>query len=325
MREVWGAFAVNDHLRRRAFVADVLLYDRLLVPCPDTAEHRAEWRARGWAPDALERRLEVIEGHNPDAVLRVPWTQKRSAQIRRVWARQVEVDRSRLRGNLRAAAGPYSATRRNIVDEVEAERIAHRGDRTGYLSRAMNAYGEIFPAYGSEDELAEEWHLRSPGAGAIDAQDASSPRVWRLACMFRFELFVPEESQRTDIDLLTSAVRLASDDGFRAKRASYHELRREYLDAGLHDAEVVADLEERQRAYREITANATTTSRMVTGLTIVGAGTAVAGTLTDPVLGLGTATCELCKVAVKRLRPQRQIGEAQRPVAMLYEARRALR
>jgi hypothetical protein len=149
MREVWGAFAVNDHLRKRAFVADVLLYDRLLVPVPFTAKARAEWRDNGWAPDALDRRLDVIEHHNPDAVLRVPWTNKRSTRVRRAWARQVEVDRTRLRGNLHAeAARYYSATHGYIMDEAEAERIARRDKRTGYLSSAMAAYGEIFPRMG---------------------------------------------------------------------------------------------------------------------------------------------------------------------------------
>lgn len=32
---LWGTFSVADHLRRRPFVADVLLYDRLIVPVPD--------------------------------------------------------------------------------------------------------------------------------------------------------------------------------------------------------------------------------------------------------------------------------------------------
>ncbi len=323
MREVWGAFAVNDHLRNRAFVADVLLYDRLLVPVPDTAEGRAEWRKRGWAPDSLERRLEIIERHNPDAVLRVPWTRTRSAEVRREWARQVEVDRTRLRGNLRAAAGLYNASRRFIMREVEAERIAQRDRRTKYLSRATAAYGEIFPAYGSEDDFGREWRMRRPLDDGANPDDGA--HIWRLSCMFSFELFVPEESRRTDTDLLRKATELASDDGFRDKRAQYHQLRREYLDAGLDDAEALADLEERHREYRAITAEASGQSRLVTGLTIVGVGSGVAGAFTNPLLGLGTALCELGKVALHSLSPQRQIGEAQKPVAMLYDARRALR
>jgi hypothetical protein len=34
--ELWGTFSVKDHLRERAFVAEVLLYDRLVIPRPPT-------------------------------------------------------------------------------------------------------------------------------------------------------------------------------------------------------------------------------------------------------------------------------------------------
>jgi hypothetical protein len=324
MREVWGAFAVNDHLRRRAFVADLLLYDRLLVPFPSTEAERAQWRIDGWEPDALERTLEVIEQHSREAVLRVPWTDKRDAQVRRAWAQQVEVDRTRLQGNLYAAAGGrYSASRRYIVNEVEAARVARRDKRTGYLAGLNGVYGEVFPAYGSKAELEQEWSVQTPGAGTTADGENSNSRVWRLASMFRCELFVPEDSRRTDLDLLEEAVLLASRDDFREKRASFHALRREYLHAGLDDAEVLADLEERHQAYREITARTVLKGRLVNGLTIVGVGSAVAGTLTHPILALGAGLCELAKVAVHSMVPQRAIGEAQKPVAMLYDARRA--
>ncbi len=43
---LWGTFSVVDHLRRRPFVADVLLYDRLVVPVPDGDEEVKRWRDR---------------------------------------------------------------------------------------------------------------------------------------------------------------------------------------------------------------------------------------------------------------------------------------
>jgi hypothetical protein len=41
--ELWGTFSVRDHLVDRAFVADVLLYDRLVIPT--LPEHTPE---TGW-------------------------------------------------------------------------------------------------------------------------------------------------------------------------------------------------------------------------------------------------------------------------------------
>jgi len=43
--EFWGTFSVADHRRRRAFVADVLLYDRVAIPVPDGADEVERWRS----------------------------------------------------------------------------------------------------------------------------------------------------------------------------------------------------------------------------------------------------------------------------------------
>ena len=43
-REVWGTFSVADHLREQAFVADILLYDRLVILVPP--DH---WYTHGFA------------------------------------------------------------------------------------------------------------------------------------------------------------------------------------------------------------------------------------------------------------------------------------
>lgn len=46
-RELWGTFSVADHLRERAFVAEILLYDRLVIPVPPDDEERGRWEDLG--------------------------------------------------------------------------------------------------------------------------------------------------------------------------------------------------------------------------------------------------------------------------------------
>jgi hypothetical protein len=41
--ELWGTFSVRDHLEPRAFVADVLLYDRIVVPTLPDGDDPASW------------------------------------------------------------------------------------------------------------------------------------------------------------------------------------------------------------------------------------------------------------------------------------------
>jgi hypothetical protein len=57
-RRLWGCYSVADHLAPRAFVADLLLYDRLLIPtpAPETLD-RSEER---WDPGRQARLLEIL-------------------------------------------------------------------------------------------------------------------------------------------------------------------------------------------------------------------------------------------------------------------------
>src|SRR5438128_2340151 len=72
--ELWGTFSVGDHLRRRPFVAEVLLYDRLVVPTPPDSDldEQRRWREQGWVPSRQQELLNLI---GQDRVIRVPWTE----------------------------------------------------------------------------------------------------------------------------------------------------------------------------------------------------------------------------------------------------------
>jgi hypothetical protein len=62
--ERWGSLSVNDHVDTQALVANVLLYDRLVVPIMTEQvdrDERAYWISRGWDPDLQQRRLETLE------------------------------------------------------------------------------------------------------------------------------------------------------------------------------------------------------------------------------------------------------------------------
>src|SRR5271166_1108642 len=54
-KQVWGTFSVKDHCDLRAFVAEVMLYDRLVIPVPPNATERARWEDLGWDPARLEK------------------------------------------------------------------------------------------------------------------------------------------------------------------------------------------------------------------------------------------------------------------------------
>lgn len=93
--ETWGAYSVRDHTFEHPFAADVMLYDRLVVPVPPAAgspEHALEWERwsrEGWQPDLQERLLEILG----ERVVRVPW----DAGLRAMWADEYHLRRDKRR------------------------------------------------------------------------------------------------------------------------------------------------------------------------------------------------------------------------------------
>ena len=68
----WGTYSVRAHNDLRQLIADVLLYDVLVFPCPVADAGDADygrWETEGWDPDLLELRTIQLG----DAAVTVPW------------------------------------------------------------------------------------------------------------------------------------------------------------------------------------------------------------------------------------------------------------
>ncbi len=59
-KQVWGTFSVKDHCDPSAFVAEVMLYDRLVIPRPPDERERSRWSEVGWHPDRLDVLLQIL-------------------------------------------------------------------------------------------------------------------------------------------------------------------------------------------------------------------------------------------------------------------------
>jgi hypothetical protein len=74
--ERWGALSVKDHIDPNELTANVLLYDRLVLPV--VAEHserdeRDDWAKAGWEPDLQDSRLEQLD----ELAVQKPWDEHR--------------------------------------------------------------------------------------------------------------------------------------------------------------------------------------------------------------------------------------------------------
>jgi hypothetical protein len=262
---LWGTFSVVDHKRRRPFIADVLLYDRLVVPVPNGPNEVERWRGIHRDPD-LQNRLLGIVG---DLVVKVPW----SLQLHDAWARRyadentsddnseisvrddvaeaVESDANNIemaRRNISAFGGQgllandpddpaFMVTRMVLADEIGSRKdhaLLAGLPRTDEV-KAVVAYSSYSRFKGSRGTLTRE-----PEAGG---QPVST---------FGWPFFVPSGSNRTDDDLLREAVELAHADEIGEWRAAVQRWQRDAFMEGKSDVEARAEMEELMRQYAAV-------------------------------------------------------------------------
>jgi len=112
--ERWAAFSVVAHKETAALARDVLLYDKLILPYPPTAEERSRWAdpAQDWDPDLLDRRLEQLKD------LALPFN----------WGDQIKGHFHDLMATVRDEVSPLADTPRVIRDWIEPQ-VRERGIR----------------------------------------------------------------------------------------------------------------------------------------------------------------------------------------------------
>src|SRR5260370_1588495 len=108
-RRRWGCYSVADHLEDRAFVADLLLYDRLVVPVP-APDDVARWEGR-WDPERQSTLLDILGSFAE----RVEW----STSLREQFGREgspayaaLDIDDS-----------AFGATRRILAQELRGKEL----------------------------------------------------------------------------------------------------------------------------------------------------------------------------------------------------------
>jgi hypothetical protein len=313
-REVWGTYSVRDHLEPQAWVADALLYDRLVIPVPPpegSPEHEVEWsrwESNGWNP-SKQRELVQILG---DRAWCVPW----DASMRKMWAevwKKEQVATSLMYRSTWISTGSV---------------LASLGRPPGV--HAVNAVA----TYRSRTELDQALRLRSPspyekrqmGQGMVAR---SAVAEGSLVSIMGREFLVPDPSEhRSAANQLRAAIEISADDEVRKRRAAYWRWQREFLrdsewysDATIGDAvEEMADLiADEQRAIRR------SRLRLVTlfGFCVA---TAATGLLTGPLAPatLGGAFLSIGQFVASEALFTAKASDEPSPAALFYDTRRQL-
>ncbi len=227
-REVWGTYSVRDHLREHPWAADVLLYDRLVIPvpsAPDSLDDPAEWarwQDNGWQPER-QRELLTVLGKRAVPVVWNPFLRQQWADLHDdslLLARQLGAEAHRP-----TATDPYMATAM-VLGQGLPSRVT-----------AVTAVA----TYRSAAELEAAVELRK--LGPRDPLPAG-----QVVVVIGREFLTPDPGEfHDDEDLLRAALAIEDDD-VRRRRAAYWRWQREFLRDGMFvdQDSVTAAVEEMQ-------------------------------------------------------------------------------
>jgi hypothetical protein len=306
-RRLWGCYSVADHLEPRAFVADLLLYDRLVVPVP-AEDDRARWEKQ-WDPGRQDVLLGILGGFAE----RVEWSGALRGQFEREWSPgelALDIDES-----------PYRMTRRIISEHLQAK-VADEGD-----VRAVAVYAK-------PDRFDRDWKLArampfvkretrmQPGVLREAAGTAPTERQ-QLAKLVVTRLVVPDDG-RSDEEVLKRTVELVSRHDVAERRDVFHELLASLDAEGLQDETIVGEIEDTLDAFNEAVRRRTKAQRARVGLHVITTAEGAA-TLWAPPVGLATGpTAAIGEAAIQRHWGGEPSDAELGAVSLLAEAQRAL-
>jgi hypothetical protein len=282
--ERWGSLSVADHVDTAALVANVLLYDRLIIPVmtdqPDRDE-RAYWVSHGWHPDLQAKRLDQLK----ELAIRRPWNAERRKTFKtraaELAAEQFDADRF----------DGYGITRMILAQEQVAEKL------TGVQ------HVQVIAAYNSTESVKQDFQLN-------DAHDPLSAQ----ALLLTRRLAVPD---LPDVEeALRLAIKLSRDAEFRSKRAALFDWQEATVSKGISPEAAVEYIAEMSTSYNAQIKKACAKVRWKLAFTVcgIGLGFATGGV----VAAAAAAALSLVQFAMFDSKPVIEADSA-RPAAMFHD------
>jgi hypothetical protein len=322
--QLWGTFSVADHRRRRAFVADVLVYDRLLIPVPVDKDVE-RWELRDWRPDEQRQIIDVLKEGDPRRVEEIPWTSwleesfvKRKAEF----AAGIASDLSLIQDAKRANPNTFG----QYVERMILADIRNPAHDIAMLQGVPPMNVDVVAAYGSIGDFTREF-------GAVEITQVPD-RPDPLLGGFVWPFAVPAESHRSDLDLLKRAVDFANQPEVRNYRMAFHRWRRDVLTSGLSPASASEQLKQEIHAYADWVRrqHVTTVSRGAYLVASVAAGVAAAilpivgADIAGAAIGSTAAVAPVIGPVTAGLFRRRQppVDPANSPAALFWKAQKAM-
>lgn len=330
--QLWGTFAVDDHLRERAFVAEVILFDRLIIPQPpcddDEKDQHLEWTKAGWEPKLLKQTIDTLGelaipvSWNKD--LRDKWrgefagSPAERAEMRMRRAHWASEDVKAI-ANAPADLPSRHVTRMVVAQQVSSALAEQRDDELYRKIRDLDidptAEIETVVGYGSYAKFHQEVPVDERQPPVSTDQDA--------AFLFGWDFIVPDDSNLTDTQLLDIAVKLSGKSEFRDSRRQFHDWRRKLIAKKVSTEVARAEMDRCLKVYNDVVAKNQRSTRTLTALQVMSV-TAPAADLLLPGLGIaGGVVFGLGALLWEKHAPRQAVGEREKIAALVHDSRKA--
>ena len=283
IRPRWGTFSVRDHLKEQAFVSELLLYDRLVVPVPPP-KNPAEWQRwadNKWNPDRQAQLLEIL---GKDLCVRLPWTEELRQQHRSHLAQTRKVNEAVQYGvtTLMAAGVPFDA-----YEDLTLPPDAPKP--------------HVLPAYPTPAALLKDIPLGRLRPAHNARRRVPTEQQRDLAITVMRSLLMPRDvlrprGVRLGTELLRDAAALVRDDEYKRNRIAFYEWEENELIKGYSTAESVERMDYLLKQQEQIVRKAWKDVRWKRVFTVL----AVGGTL-GSILGAAAATAWFTKATAAQL------------------------
>ena len=327
--EIWGSFSVIDHRRSRAFVAETLIYDRLIIPHPPSGdgEEYGRWRRNKWRPDHQRALFDVLG--EQDLAIEIPWVEELRKDWEEVYSKKDDkekgVERSskfhQLQGDvdlfksLTPKDAPYLATAgllglcvNNDVNHPIVKKIVA-------LLRTSDRPIEPVMAYRTYRQAKIEQNIKDTSS----SDDVEEDESYHL---FGWQVFVPEDEDKSEVDLLRDAVKFATRQDVQELRQSFNGWVKRMSEAGVEPEEARRELTRLTTEHHKLQ-NGTWRNAAVRWVARLAPVAAPAANLLDPftAVGAGAAAAAL-PIAVEKLAPKVETPDRFKPVVYVNQSKR---
>ena len=231
-RQRWAAFSVKAHRDLGSLAADVLLYDRIILPVPENDAEYDRWVLAKWAPDKLAPLVVQAAGH----IIAVPWT----AQLQQEWKTRWDAMKALNKEVSYGLTGVIYASYPPAWQEISASLLP--GEQPGRKPSLMAGFQSPAEAQaelglGTVGLAKKE---TEPGVREVDRVVALNVR--RMV----YEPDIPDPEER-----FLAAVSLAEKDRFQKARRNLFDWEDALYTDGWAPEEVEKELPRLEEAYRD--------------------------------------------------------------------------